>query len=125
MKLSLQHVEPKPLEALATEVGRLLMAGKFSELAARFGYAVALGRDTSTAIQQDLDACLAHFGDGNLDPNAQPIIQVKYFKPNDQLHAVAECSLATASGHWLLAELVVCATGNDFHVTLEQISTAA
>src|SRR5882724_1487722 len=107
MNLSPQQVEPEPLAALAVEASRLLLAGKFSELAARFGYAVALGRDPSAAIQEDLCACLCSLGEKNLDPNVQPKVQVKYFKPNDQLRAVAECMLATANGHRLPAELVV------------------
>ena len=125
MKLLPPQVEPETLAALATEASGLLIAGKFSELAARFGYAIALDRNPSTAIQEDLNASLAHLGEASLDPSAEPEVQVKYFKPDHQLYAVAECVLVTAGGHRLLVELVVSVAGNDFHATLEQISAAA
>jgi hypothetical protein len=126
MKLSSEQIEPEPLAALATEASCLLRAGNFSELAAQFGYAVALGRDTLTAIQEDLTACLARLREVKLNPTAQPTVQVKYFKPNNtQLHAVAECRLASASGGGILLEFVIFGAGNDFHATLEQISAAA
>jgi hypothetical protein len=126
MKLSPPQVEPESLAALAVEAGELLIAGKFLELAGRFGYAVALGRNPSTAIQEDLNASLEDLGEMKLDPTEGPEVQVKYFKPNDNnLYAAAECVLATKGGHGVLVELVVSAAGNDFHATLEQISAAA
>lgn len=125
MKLSVQQVQPEALAALAREACRLLVAGEFSALADRFGYAVALGRDPSEAVRQDLTVGLAHLGQGSLDPTAQPVVEVKYFKPNGQLHAVAECELRTVGGGHLLVEVVVSSSGSDFHASLEQISAAA
>lgn len=110
---------------LASEACRLLLAGEFSSLAAQFGYAISLGRDPSKAIQEDLRSSLAHLRDEGLDLTAQPLIEIKYFKPNDQLHAVAECRLATAAGHQLLVELVVTAKEGHFRAILEQVSAAA
>ena len=126
MKLSSLQIEPEPLAALAVEASKLLAAGKFSELAERLGYAVALGRDQATAIQEDLRSSLAELEDTQLDHGADPETRVKYFKPNDNnLYAVAECVLATRGGHGVLIELVVFGSGNEFHATLEQVSAAA
>jgi hypothetical protein len=126
MKLSPQQVEAEPLAALAAEASQLLIAGKFSELAGKFGYAIALGRDPATAIQEDLKSSLVQSGGVRLDQNSDPEVQVKYVRPShNNLYAVAECVLATAHGHRVLVELVVSEAGRDFHATLEQISAAA
>ncbi|MBL0726085.1 hypothetical protein [Piscinibacter sp. HJYY11] len=126
MKLSSLQIEPEPLTALTVEAGKLLAAGKFSDLAERLGYAVALGRNPATAIQEDLRSSLAELGDTQLDYGAEPATRVKYFKPNDNnLYAVVECVLATTGGHGVLIELVVFGGGNEFHATLEQVSAAA
>ena len=125
MRLSAQQVEPEPLQALAAEASRLLIAGKFSELAARFGYAVSLDRSPSAAIQEDLSAGLAQLQAAALDLGAEPTVHVKYFESSDHLFALAECRLATVGGSPLLLELVVSVAGKNFHATLEQISAAA
>lgn len=125
MKLSEQQVALKPLQALAAEASQLLIAGRFSELAAKFGYAVALGRSPLAAIQEDLGASLAQLRVAALDPGAEPVVQVEYFKPSDHLFALAECRLPTVGGAPLLLELAVSVVGKDFYATLEQISAAA
>lgn len=126
MKLSSLQIEPEPLAALAVEASKLLAAGKYLELAERLGYAVALGRNPATAIQEDLRSSLAELEDTQLDFGADPETRVKYFKPNDNnLYAVAECVLATTGGHGVLIELVVFGRENEFHATLEQVSAAA
>ena len=126
MKLTSMQIEPELLAALAVEASKLLTAGKFSELADRLGYAVALGRKPATAIQEDLRSSLAELGNPQLRFDAEPETRVKYFKPNDSnLYAVAECVLATTTGQGVLVELVVFGRENEFHATLEQISAAA
>jgi hypothetical protein len=120
-----QQTKRESLSALATEVGRLLLAGQFSDLAAKFGYAIALGRSSASAIQDDLANALAELGGSDLVLDAQPKVQVTYMEPSKQLHAVAECRLATANGKAVLVELVVSEASGKFHATLEQISAAA
>lgn len=110
---------------LAAEVGRLLLAGKFSDLAAQYGYAVALGREPAAAMRDDLANSLAALGGSELSHKAQPQVQVTYMGSNQPLHAVAECRLATANGCTVLVELVVSHAAGKLYATLEQISAAA
>jgi hypothetical protein len=124
MKLSPLQIKPESLAALAIEAGGLLLANDFSALAGRFGYAIALGRNTAIAIQEDLRAALADLGETKLDTTADPEVRIKYFKPNDTLYAVAECVLATPGSRGVLVELVVSVSDSEFHATLEQISAA-
>jgi hypothetical protein len=125
MKLSPLQVEAEPLAALIVEASQLLVAGEFRELAEKFGYAIALGREPSAAIQEDLRSSLAHAEDV-LDPDSEPKVRVMHLNPSSQnLYAAAECTLATSSGSGVIVELVVSVSGNDFHATIEQISAAA
>jgi len=125
MKLSPLQVEPGALAALANEACMLLVAGEFARLATKFGYAVALGRDPASAIKEDFGTSLADLGEASLSLKADPEVQLRYFKPDEHLYALAECSVFTARGCRLSVELVVSRVGNDFHATLEQISAVA
>ena len=50
---------------------------------------------------------------------------VKYFKPNRaNLFAVVECVFSTSEGCPILVELIVSSSGEDKHVTLEEVSLA-
>lgn len=125
MKLSSRQIEAEQLQELASTAGKLLVAGEHAELAARFGYAVSLGRAPLEAIREDLAASLARLRAAALDPSAVPLVQVRYFNSTDCLFALAECRLLTVGGGQVLLELVVSVVGKDFHATLEQVSAAA
>lgn len=126
MKLSPSQVEPEALTALAVEASKLLIGGKFAELSENFGYAIALGRNLSAAIQEDLDASLSGLEATKLDATKNPEVSVNYFKFNENnLLAIVQSVLPTTSGHGVIVELVISAAGTDFYATLEQISAAA
>lgn len=125
MQLSALQVESENLATLAAEAVQLLVVSKFSGLAEKFGYAVAIGRHPAAAIQEDLRSSLS-LPDEQLVQSADPKVRVKYFDTNSlNLYAVAECTIATSTGRGVLVELVVFNAGDEFHATLEQISAEA
>ena len=126
MKLAAHETETDALSALGIEAVELLRRGDFSALAARFGYALAFGRDVETAIREDLGSSLASLNAIALAPNEfaeKPI--VKHLKGNDAaLIAAIEARAATNNGMTVLVELVVSARGSEKFLTLEHISAA-
>lgn len=112
------------MAALVGEVAQLLFAQKYADLAARFGYAVALGREPVAAIRDDLNTCLAELGGSELQPDVPPEVQVTYFRPDGPLRAIAEGALFNVSGARVLVEVVVSDARGELHATLEQISSA-
>ncbi|MFC7301098.1 hypothetical protein ACFQME_05030 [Luteimonas weifangensis] len=126
MQISDSHLQEATLAGFGAEAVRLLRSSDFPHLAAQFGYAVALGRDTALAIREDMLAGLANLGANGLDPRRGHTAAVTYFKANDAgLLASVECLVPTNNGLALLLELVVSAEGETKHVTLEQLSAAA
>ena len=116
--------EPDVLVALGEEAVALLCRGDLDTLARRYGYALSFGRDPARAIRDDLTRSLSEVGATSL-ASAPPACStsVKYFQPDgSNLRAVIECLVPTANGAELLVELVVSSTGEEKHVTLEQIS---
>ena len=116
------QLEPESLTALVAEASKLLASSRYTELASRFGYAIALGRTPSAAIQQDLEASLAQLQATHLDADATPKIDVKFFGPTESLVALAESRIPTQNGRAILLELVVTASSKSFHATVEQVS---
>ncbi|HEV2620663.1 MAG TPA: hypothetical protein VGU65_01080 [Frateuria sp.] len=57
---------------LSAEAVGLLASGNFDDLANRFGYALAYGRDRGTAIRDDLQVYLEEFGCSALAPCQRP-----------------------------------------------------
>ena len=126
MQISNSQLQEAPLVSLGAEAVRLLRSSDFPRLAAQFGYAVALGRDTAVAIREDMLAILKDLGANGLDAHRGYTAAVKYFQANDTgLLASVECLVPTNNGSALLLELVVSADGEGKHVTLEQLSAAA
>ncbi len=128
MKLLAGQSDDSSLARLGAEAAKLIRDANYSELASRFGYALARGGDPATVIQSEVLACLSQRDGGVMElAAADPKITVKYFAPNDSsFFALVECTLAlkqNAGG--ILAELMVTTIGNDKHVFLEQISYAA
>jgi hypothetical protein len=109
------------------EVVGLLASGNFDALASRFGYALAYGRDRSTAIRDDLQVYLEELGCNALVlANDPPDTSVKYFKPNDTgLLAAVDCLVSTNNGSKVLVSLVVTSRGAERHFTLEGFAAAA
>lgn len=58
MQLTNSKIDDAALKAIGRDVAHLLCAGEVDALAARFGYAIALGRVPATAIQEDLGGML-------------------------------------------------------------------
>ena len=127
MQIMDDKADQTSLASIGVEAVQLLGSGDFLALADRFGYAVALGREPATAIQEDFWSCLAQLGSMGLALGSQcPVATVTYFEPGDSgLLAVVECLAPTDNGAELLVELVVTANGPDKHVSLEQLSVAA
>jgi hypothetical protein len=128
MKLPSCQSDEASLAQLGAEVARLLKEEKHAELAARFGYALARGKDPARVIQSEVTECFWRSARVvGFSKNLSPAIVVKYFEPNDTgLFALVECTVPLLNGvGGVLAELVVTTMGNDRHVFLEQISYAA
>lgn len=126
MQISESQLQEAELVSLGAEAVRLLRSLDFSHLAAQFGYAVALGRDTAAAIREDMLAGFADLGANSLDAHRGLTTAVKYFQANGTgILASVECLVPTNNGSALLLELVVSADGETKYVTLEQLSAAA
>jgi len=125
MKVSVARPDPSALAAVCRQCVRLLYAGEFDTLALSFGYAVALGREPSSAIAADLATSLREVGASALVVAAEPEITVQPFTPGQDLVAVVECALPTNNDRRVLVELVVTESRGDTNVSLEQISAAA
>jgi hypothetical protein len=114
-------------EEFLTSVGeqavRLLHGREYDALADKFRYALARGRPTAVAIRQDVAESLRAAG-GELRSNATPKTSISWLEPNDTgLLAVIECKLPVDGGTGnVLIELVVTATPESKHVTLEEVS---
>jgi hypothetical protein len=123
MQISDSQTDENALASLGADAVQLLRCSDFSGLAQLFGYAVALGREPATAIQEDLASSLSELSATGLDSSREHSATVKYFEQNDSgLFALVECAIPANNGTELLLELVV--TTNK-HVGLEQISAAA
>jgi hypothetical protein len=126
MRISHDQLEKGSLAALGVEVVQLLCAGKFSDLAERFGYALAFEREPATAIEEELALCLVELQATALTPIDNHIPKVSYFKPNDTgLVALIELMVPANNGRGVLVELIVTGKGAERHVTLEQLSVTA
>jgi hypothetical protein len=114
------------LSALGTEAVRLLYSGDFATLVARFGYALASGREPAGAVREDLASCLTQLQSQGLAQSLGQPPTVRYFEQNDSgILAVVECLAPTLGGAEILVELVVTHDRGHNHVTLEQLSAAA
>ena len=123
MKLNAQ-VDASALVSLGVEAVQLLSSANIRALVDRFGYARALGRDLMTAVQEDLQHCLAEIGATSF-ASEHPIPRVTYLERNSPgLFAVIECLVMTQNGSKLLLELVVTGRDAEKHVTLEDLSVA-
>jgi hypothetical protein len=123
MKLDAQ-VNHDSLAKLGTHAVDLLCRGDIDTLAGMYGYALSFGRDTATAIRDDLSRCLAQVGAISLVPAVgDPVRAVTFHKPNDSnLIAVIESVAPTESHAAVLVELVVTSKGNETYVTLEDLT---
>ncbi len=126
MQIPANMTDEASLAELGVEAVRLLSFGNIHDLANRFGYALALGREATSAIQDDLSLCLNDLRAGCLVPSSQPTsTAVKYFAEDEPVFfALIECTAPTDTGAEVLVELIVTSKGWEKHVTLEQISVA-
>jgi hypothetical protein len=127
MEILEDQTDKVSLLRLTAEAIGLLASGNFDALANRFGYALAYGRDRSTAIRDDLQVYLQELGCSALAPaNDLPDASVKYFKPNDTgLLAAVDCLVPTNNGSKVLVSLVVTSRGAAKYFTLEGFAAAA
>lgn len=127
MKLSPSEASEEVLAQQGRELIALFKKGEFGSVAERFGYALAFDRDPAVAIRDELAFCVAEFQGCKLpETSSAESVVVKYFKPNESnLFAVVECEFEGPRGCPVLAELIVTANGEEWHVCLEQISIAA
>ncbi len=124
MKLLPTQADEASLLSFGREAVALLEIRDFRSLADRFGYALAGDKSPRVAIEADFQSCLAEFH-AALEPRTRtaPSMVVKYFEPNSSnLFALVECVLTTSEGCPILAELIVTSTGEEKHITLEDIS---
>lgn len=127
MKLPNDQIDEASLAKVGAEVVRLVKENKYREMADRFGYALAYGREKADAIREEIESCLIQDGTKRIvSMAAQPRIVVKYFKPNDSnLFAIVECTMAlTENADEILVELIVTTKESEKYLSLEQISYA-
>jgi hypothetical protein len=125
MKVPAVSSDPSTLAAVAKRCVQLLCASEFDTLAQSFGYAVALGREPSSAIAADLTTSLREVGANALVGDGDPQITVKSFAPGQSLLAAVECAVLTSNDRRVLVELVATESNGHMQVSLEQISAAA
>ena len=127
MQIPANRTDELSLTELGVEAVQLLCSGNIHALVNRFGYALALGREISSAVREDLAQCLTELHAGGLIHPSQPTSTVvKYFEANETgLFALVECTAPADNGSEILVELIVTSKGLEMHVTLEQISVAA
>lgn len=126
MRLSRDQTDDVTLKHIAAEAIHLLVTGDFRALVDRFGYAVAAGRDTVRAVEEDLEASLAETGATRVLPDDLDVISVLRLGANATgLLATTECTISTDGTKPILVELVVSGTEDEPYFTLEQISAAA
>ena len=127
MKLLPEQSDEASFRRFSQEAVSLLERRDFQTLASRFGYALACGRGPAAAIEGDFQACLAEFRASSEQQAAVPpsSMVVKYFQPNSSdLFALVECVFTVPEGCPILAELIVSTSGEDKHITLEEVSLA-
>jgi len=122
--MRLATADTESLSGHGTDAVQLLCRGDIGALAQRYGYALSHGRDIATAIRDDLQGCLDQVGAASLAPApAAPVERILFYGPERwNVLAVVECVAPTTNGQSLLVELVVTRSGDETHVTLEQIS---
>ena len=124
--MEIASLETTTLSALGREAVGYLLQNDYPSLANRFGYALAYGRDTAKAIQEDLAKVLFDLGAGAIASEqkcAEP--SVGFFAPNsDRLLALVECPVLADNGATLLIELVATGSAAKMSFTLEDISNA-
>jgi hypothetical protein len=126
MQIADKQTDKTSLSGFCAEAVGLLCSGNISELASRFGYALAHGRESEVAIREDLATCLAELQATHLATSGAESPTVKYFQPNDSnLFALVECDVPTENGNAILVELIVTASESAKYVTLEQLSVVA
>jgi len=129
MKITYDQTYQTPLAEFGAELVRMIKACAYTEISARFGYAVAYDRPPPDAIESDIGYCLGGEGrSATIAMAAEARIFVKYFKqPNDcGLFGLVECFLPLDRDTGaLLAELIVTTHQDEFHVCLEDVSYAA
>jgi hypothetical protein len=117
MKLSNDQTSLEGLTMLGREAVALLSAGNLAGLAARFGYALAYGRDPEIALRADLNQHLSR----ESSEWSGDEVQVKYFKPDrTNLFAVVECR-CRVSNRLVPMQLIVSVKGDEKHVMIEGI----
>src|SRR4249919_3412882 len=124
MQISDSQTDEASLAAFGIDAIRLLCAGDVAAVADRYGYAIALGREPSDAIRDDLASCLTEVRAASLLPApAVTTVSVKYFAPNDSgLFALVQAVAPAENGTGILVELVVTTKDARMHVSLEQLS---
>jgi len=125
MRIADSQFDPESLAELCTEALRLLATGNIDGLAERFGYAFAYAFDGDPvlAIQADLASSLASVGATSLAQADAQVPKVGYYTPDSTgVLAFIEGRAPTNNGKTILVELVVTGSGDDKHITLEQIS---
>ena len=121
MRIPVETLETAALRRLGQEAIQQLQAQDFAGLAQRFGYAVAFGRDLTTAIREDLALapCIVGWLNQEIDPAGTVV--VTFLAPNTtRLVATIECIARDARSVFTL-ELVVTGGENGFDVTLEGV----
>jgi len=110
----MSKIDDAALNAIGQEVAHLLCSGEVDVLAARFGYAVALGRGAAAGIHEDLAECLAQIGAISLASNFEFDCNIKFFAPNSSnLLAIVECVVPAVNGNDVLVEIAVTSDGKN------------
>jgi hypothetical protein len=118
--MKLLQTDERSLRAFGEEASALLRHHEYSTLVDRFGYALAFDRDPAAAIEEDYLRAAASPHQTAPDERS---IKVSYFKPNSAgLFALVECQVPLAQTSFVLLELVVTGSGEEKHITVEDVS---
>jgi hypothetical protein len=126
MKLDTGQTDEQSLARLGKQASALLKDRRFSELVQLFGYAVAFDRDPISALEVDLDRCLAEIATvAEPASSSGETIRVKYFNPDGwNIVAIVECVCLVSGRFPVLLELVVSVNSGEFHIMIEDVSPA-
>lgn len=126
MKLTTDKPSRKELQQFSLEAAELLVGKHFSEIAKRYGYAMAYGREIGAAIQEDFNtykSVSALSNNGKL--GVLRSLDITFYKKNDSnLVAAADCIVQVDDETQIGMNLVVTFDGASYYISLEDLWSA-
>jgi hypothetical protein len=127
LDISPHRLNEHDLRLLGEEACRLVREGRYHDVAERFGYALAYGRDPAAAIKEDVERSVPPGEEYIIDlSNGDPTIKVTFLQQNSaSLVAAVECYTRLPHGGVAGVDLVVTEPGGELRLTLEDARRVA